>query len=65
MLSIPKDSEGCIVEAGVYKGGSGAKFSIFAKLVGRRLILFDSFESLPKNLENHDKSILGHSIKNW
>ena len=34
-------------------------------IAGRKLIVFDSFEGLPENLENHDKSILGHSIKGW
>ena len=65
ILSIPKSKDGCIVEAGSYKGGSTARFSLFAKLAGRRLIVFDSFEGLPENMEKHDKSILGHSIKGW
>ena len=44
ILSFPKDKEGCIVEAGAYKGGSTAKISLFAKLAGREFIVFDSFE---------------------
>lgn len=63
ILSFPKDKEGCIVEAGSYKGGSTTKISIFTKLANRRLVVFDSFEGLPCNVEKHDKSILGHSIK--
>lgn len=63
VLSFPKDKEGCIVEAGAYKGGSTAKISLFAKLTGRELVVFDSFEGLPANTEEHNKSILGHSIK--
>lgn len=63
ILSFPRDKEGCIVEAGSYKGGGTAKISLFTKLAGRRLIVFDSFEGLPSNAERHDKSILGHSIK--
>lgn len=65
VMSIPHTDEGCIVEAGTYKGGGAAKFSIIAKLLGRRLIIFDSFEGLPQNEENHEKSILGHSIQDW
>lgn len=65
ILSIPPDKEGCIVEAGSYIGGSTAKFSIVAKLANRQLVVFDSFEGLPENVEPHDKSILGHSVKDW
>ncbi|HCJ66855.1 MAG TPA: methyltransferase [Elusimicrobia bacterium] len=64
-LSIPSTIEGCIVEAGSYKGGSAAKFSIGAKLANRQLVVFDSFQGLPENEEPHDKSVLGHSIKDW
>jgi len=51
ILSVPKHIDGCIVEAGSYKGGSAAKFSIAAKIANKRLILFDSFEGLPENNE--------------
>ena len=64
-LSLPKDVEGSIVEAGSYKGGGTAKFSIFSKLANRKLVVFDSFEGLPQNTELHERSILGHSIENW
>ncbi len=65
ILSLPPSVPGCIVEAGCYKGGSTAKFSIFAKIAGRSLAVFDSFEGLPDNQEAHDKSVLGHSIEGW
>jgi hypothetical protein len=55
ILSIPQDREGCIVEAGSYKGGSTAKFSLAAKLVNRKLIVFDSFEGIPAHTEYSDK----------
>lgn len=63
ILSVPKDSPGCIVEAGCFKGGSTAKFSIIAKRVGRPLVVFDSFQGIPPHEEPHEKSILGHSIQ--
>ena len=44
ILSVPRDVEGCVVEAGSYKGGSAAKFSIAAKIAKRKLYVFDSFE---------------------
>jgi O-methyltransferase len=65
VLALPEAVEGCVVECGAFKGGSTAKFSLVAELVGRRLCVFDSFEGLPDNDENHVRSILGHSIENW
>lgn len=65
VLALPSETEGCMVEAGVYKGGSLAKFSLVAKLLNRPLVAFDSFEGLPDNTEKHERSIFGHSIKKW
>lgn len=53
ILSFPRGAPGCIVEAGCYKGGSAAKMSLAAALAGRDLYLFDSFEGLPDNEEEH------------
>ncbi len=63
ILSLPPSVKGCVIEAGCYKGGSTAKFSLFAKLAGRELVGFDSFQGLPENDESHEQSILGHSIE--
>jgi len=65
ILEIPDTVEGCIVEAGAFKGASTAKISLFAAHKKRKLHVFDSFEGLPLNDEQHDKSTEGHSIKNW
>lgn len=43
--------DGSIVEAGTYKGGASAKLSLVARLTGRKLLLFDSFQGLPENDE--------------
>ena len=59
VLSSPRDRPGCIVEAGCYKGGSTAKFSLLAKLAGRKLYAFDSFEGLPENDEKHGTTTEG------
>jgi hypothetical protein len=40
-------ASGAIVECGCYAGGSSAKLSILAKLLGRDLIVCDSFAGLP------------------
>jgi len=65
LFKLPDDVEGCVVEAGSYKGGSTAKISLASKMTNRPLVVFDSFEGLPENDEDHDKSIFGYSIKGW
>ncbi len=56
---IGNDKPGVIVEAGSYKGGSTAKLSLATKLSNRKLVIFDSFEGLPKHQEIHGKNIFG------
>lgn len=53
ILLLPKSVRGNIVEAGSYKGGSTAKLSIVARMVDRKLIVFDSFQGIPVNHEIH------------
>jgi len=65
VLKLPPGMEGCIVEAGAYKGGGTSKISILAKHAKRKLFVFDSFCGLPDNNEPHEKSTLGHSIEGW
>jgi O-methyltransferase len=59
------DVPGVLVEAGAYKGVGTAKLSHVAHMMGRELVVFDSFEGLPDNEETHEQSILGHSIEDW
>jgi O-methyltransferase len=56
---------GVFVEAGCFKGGSTAKFSLVASMLGRKMVVFDSFEGIPDNEEDHQKSIFGYSIDRW
>ncbi|PKN94483.1 MAG: methyltransferase [Chloroflexi bacterium HGW-Chloroflexi-6] len=65
IFTLPKNIEGCIVEAGCFKGGSTAKFSLIASYLDRELIIFDSFEGLPENQEEHKKTIHGLSVEGW
>jgi len=58
VLTLPETVAGCIVEAGCYKGGSAAKFSLAARAVRRELVLFDSFSGLPEDAGDAG----GHSI---
>jgi O-methyltransferase len=62
IFSLPRNIDGCIVEAGVYKGGSTAKFSLACRMVGKKLIAFDSFKGLPDNNENFPKGAYYGSI---
>ena len=46
LLSI--ECPGAVVECGCFNGGSTAKLSIIAKITGRQLYVYDSFEGLPE-----------------
>jgi len=59
VLSLPEGVRGCVVEAGSFKGGSTAKLSIAAKLAGRELVVFDSFEGMPEHDEPYQQDTWG------
>ena len=59
IFSIPVESKAVIVEAGSYKGGSTSKLSLVARLAGKKLYVFDSFEGIPENREIHGRNIFG------
>jgi O-methyltransferase len=62
ILSLDASTPGCLVEAGCYKGGSTAKFSIAAKAARRELVVFDSFEGIPRHAEDHGTNIFGRPV---
>ena len=62
VLNLPPNSKGVIIEAGCYKGGSTAKFSLAVDIVGKNLVVFDSFQGIPENSEAHDKDIFGGPV---
>jgi hypothetical protein len=47
IFEIPANVPGVIVEAGCWKGGSTANLSLVAEIVGRDLVVYDSFEGMP------------------
>lgn len=49
LLSLPKDAPGDVVECGCWKGASTASLSAVCRLVGRKLLVCDSFEGLPED----------------
>jgi hypothetical protein len=48
ILRVPKALTGDVVECGCANGGSTANLSLACALTGRRLVVCDSFEGLPK-----------------
>jgi hypothetical protein len=47
ILAVPSSSPGDVLECGVFKGASSASLSLVCELVGRRLLVCDSFAGLP------------------
>jgi hypothetical protein len=47
ILRIPREVPGDVVECGCYVGGSTVNLSLVCEIVGRRLVVCDSFEGLP------------------
>jgi hypothetical protein len=47
-ISARRGVTGAVVECGCFKGGSTARLSLICKELGRRLVVFDSFEGLPE-----------------
>jgi predicted O-methyltransferase YrrM len=68
-LLINTQADGAVVECGCYAGGSSAKLSIIAKLVGRTMTVFDSFEGLPRVdgpfLRDHHARRSDAWVKDW
>ncbi len=48
IFAVPASVAGDVVECGCYLGGSSVNLSLVCELVGRRLVIFDSFEGLPE-----------------
>lgn len=59
VLALHPESNGVLVEAGCFKGGSTAKFSLATEIMGKELVVFDSFQGMPENDEPHNKNIFG------
>jgi O-methyltransferase len=47
LLKVPPKVEGVVVECGCYLGGSTANLSLVCEIVGRELVVYDSFAGLP------------------
>jgi O-methyltransferase len=47
LFEIPPHVKGDVVECGTWKGGTAASLSLACQIVGRRLVVCDSFEGLP------------------
>jgi O-methyltransferase len=58
LLELPPSVKGVVVECGCWLGGTTANLSIICEVVGRDLIVYDSFEGLPEP-EAGDKAKAG------
>jgi O-methyltransferase len=47
LFELPPDVPGVVVECGTWKGGTAASLSLACRIVGRKLVVCDSFEGLP------------------
>jgi O-methyltransferase len=47
LFEIPPEVKGAVVECGCWMGGSTACLSLVCDIVGRQMIVYDSFEGLP------------------
>jgi O-methyltransferase len=48
LLRVPRSVSGDVIECGCYKGGSSVNLSLVCAMVGRRLVICDSFQGLPE-----------------
>jgi O-methyltransferase len=61
LLEVPPETEGAVVECGCWLGGSTANLSLVCDIVGRDLIVYDSFEGLPPADPNDLHAVAGAS----
>jgi O-methyltransferase len=47
LFELPPDVPGVVVECGTWKGGTAASLSLACRIVGRKLVVCDSFAGLP------------------
>ena len=60
VLALNPKKLSSIVECGVFKGATSVVLSIGAKITGRKLILYDSFEGLPNGEKNISRRYYPH-----
>ena len=66
---LSTEAEGSVIECGCFSGGSTTKLSIVAKILNKRLYVFDSFEGLPivdqYNLKDYHLKRNSEEWGNW
>lgn len=67
LLSVPPETEGAVMECGVWKGASAASLSLVCKRMKRTLYVCDSFQGLPEDDEQRHvglhSGVYGHYKK--
>jgi hypothetical protein len=62
ILAIPPEVEGAVVECGCFKGGVSVNLSLVCEVVGRRLLICDSFEGLPPVADYDESHVSPHHV---
>lgn len=60
---LARPRPGVLVECGAYQGVSAAKLSHLAAMLGRELVVCDSFQGLPPNVEPHTRTYRGRDVR--
>jgi O-methyltransferase len=62
ILAIPSSLPGNVIECGVWKGASSCSLSLVCEMVGRKLLVCDSFRGLPEDgMKLHKAPHFGHA----
>lgn len=60
LVAATTPPEGCIVEVGVYRGGTAWRLATLARARGVPLYLYDTFTGIPfRNVEKGDRHVVG------
>ena len=64
LFEMPPDVQGVVVECGTWKGGTAASLSLACRMVGRKLVICDSFEGLPAG-DSQDREAAGYQVGDY
>jgi O-methyltransferase len=65
ILDVPPEVDGVVVECGAFQGMSAANLSLVCRRAGRRLVVCDSFEGLPKPAGAEALTLIPHRLEHY
>jgi O-methyltransferase len=65
ILDAPPETEGVVVECGAFQGMSASNLSLVCRRTGRRLVICDSFEGLPKPAGEEALTLIPHRQEHY